>query len=64
MAKRKHPRTVTPRVYLPLAVNVGLGLVLVLIGEREFGVGALLAALSGFGVGYGTRPTYPTDEEN
>lgn len=55
-------RTMTPRVYVPLAVNVVLGLVLVAIGEKELGVGALLAAISGFGVSYGTPPTYPTND--
>lgn len=64
MAKQKHPRTLTARVYAPFAVNVGLGLLFVGIGEREIGVGALVAALTQFGVGYGTRPTYPTNEED
>lgn len=63
MAKQKHPRTLTARVYAPFAVNVGIGLVFVGIGERDLGVGALLAALTQFGVGYSTRPTYPTSEE-
>lgn len=58
----KPARTLTPRVYAPFAVNVSLGLLLVALGEKELGVGAILAALTAFGVGYGTRPTYPTED--
>lgn len=59
---QKPSRTLTPRVWAPFAVNVVLGAVFILLGEREIGVGALLAALSQFGVGYSTRPTYPEEK--
>jgi hypothetical protein len=60
MSKVKGKRTLTPRVINPTITNVVIGLILIGIGEKELGVGALLAALATGGVGYATRPTYPT----
>lgn len=48
---------VSPKVYVPLAVNVAVGGILVAIGEREIGVGVLLAAANGAGFGYAARPS-------
>lgn len=43
---------VSPKVYIPLLVNVSIGLVLVALDERELGIGILLAAVTGAGFGY------------
>lgn len=47
---------VSPKVLYPLVVNVLLGGVLVALGERELGVGLLLAAATGAGFGYVASP--------
>ena len=47
---------VSPKVYVPLAVNVVIGVALVALGEREIGIGLLLAAASGAGFGYVASP--------
>lgn len=44
--------SVSPKVYVPLFVNLVVGLILIAIDERELGVGILLAAVSGAGLGY------------
>lgn len=51
----------TPRVYIPFLVNLLVGSLFLVIDERELAIGAWMAALLGFGVGYGTPPTYPDD---
>lgn len=45
-------RGISPKVYLPATVNVVVGTVLVLLGERNLGVGILVAAVMGAGLGY------------
>lgn len=47
---------VSPKVYVPLVVNVAVGCLLVGIGERELGIGVLLAAANGAGFGYAAKP--------
>ena len=49
-------KTVSPKVYVPLAVNILIGAFLVLVGERQIGVTVLLAAVVAGGVGYATPP--------
>ena len=49
-------KVISPKVYVPLAVNVAIGLGLVLLGERELGVGMLVAAATGAGFGYAAPP--------
>lgn len=43
---------ISPKVYVPLAVNVGIGGLLILLGEREYGLAVLLSAATGAGFGY------------
>lgn len=41
-----------PKVYVPMAVNLLVGFALVALDERELGLGILLAAVNGAGLGY------------
>ena len=50
-------RTISPKVYVPLFVNVAIGCLLVALGERDLGVGILVAAATGAGFGYAAPPT-------
>lgn len=47
---------ISPKVYVPLAVNVAVGCLLVGLGERDLGVGILVAAAAGAGFGYAAPP--------
>ena len=43
--------------YIPLAVNTAIGLVLIAVGEKELGVGILVAAASGRAITLGVNQT-------
>lgn len=49
-------KAVSPKVYVPLLVNLAVGAALIALGEREIGVGILIAAASGAGFGYMAPP--------
>lgn len=49
-------KAVSPKVYVPLIVNLLIAGALIALGERELGVGMLLAAASGAGLGYMAPP--------
>ena len=47
---------ISPKVYVPLLVNVLGVIALYLVGEKELAVGAILAVLSQAGLGYAASP--------
>jgi len=47
---------ISPKVYMPVAVNLAVGAIFLALGERELAVGILLAVVSGAGLGYVASP--------
>lgn len=47
---------ISPKVIAPAILNLIVGGVLVLLGERELGIGCLLAVVTGTGAGIAARP--------
>lgn len=47
---------ISPKVLLPVLVNLAIGGVLILLGERELGLGLLLAVATNAGLGYAAKP--------
>lgn len=46
---------ISPKVYAPALVNLIIGGILLALGEKELGVGLLLAVATTTGVGYAAR---------
>lgn len=51
------PKKIDLRDYIPLAINTALGLLLIAVGEREIGVGILVAAATGRVITVGVNQT-------
>lgn len=47
----------TLKDYIPLAVNTAIGLILIAVGEKELGVGILVAAATGRAITMGVDTT-------
>jgi hypothetical protein len=47
---------VSPKVYIPLGVGLVVGIVLILVGEKETGITLLLTTAGLAGVGAGASP--------
>lgn len=47
---------ISPKVLLPVLANLAIGIALLALGERELGIGLLLAVATNAGLGYVARP--------